>query len=190
MQNCITKDQKCIHLFGRFVFYILGSFNEQTRSKYFFPMTNTSNAQGNEEELPKSVRITTTLDFIDAKIIENLQGAFGNSQSSVINYIIKDWVKTNSDMLRLSYGIDIAGIRREVQSVIKGIEIEAELQKRIFNELILRFKRIKKIKITELAELLSVHPHTLKDIITLKGDELEEESGLSLAIDGDYVVKE
>ncbi|MHA1687993.1 MAG: hypothetical protein ACTSUN_01420 [Promethearchaeota archaeon] len=93
-------------------------------------------------------------------------------------------------MLRLSYGIDIAGIRREIQSVIKGIEIEAELQNRIFDELILRFKRIKKIKITELAELLSEHPHTLKDIIPLKGDELEEEGGLSLTIDGDYVVKE
>ncbi|MHA1723596.1 MAG: hypothetical protein ACTSXH_01980 [Promethearchaeota archaeon] len=153
-------------------------------------MTNTNNPQGTEEELPKSVRITTTLDFIDAKIIENLQGAFGNSQSSVINYIIKDWVKTNSDLLRLSYGIDIAGIRREIQSAIKGIEIEKELQKRIFEELLIRFKRIKRIKITELAELLRVHPQTLKDIITIKGDELEAKSGLNLAIDGDFVVKE
>ena len=152
-------------------------------------MAPENNADSMEEALPKSSRITTTLDYIDAKIIENLQGAFGNSQSAVINYIVKDWIKSNSDMLRLSYGIDIAGIRREVQSAIKGIEIDVQIQQKVFKELQIRFKRIKKMDIKTLSELLSVHPQTLTDIITIKGDELEKE-GLNLTIDGEYVVKE
>lgn len=152
-------------------------------------MAPENNVDSIEEELPKSSRITTTLDYIDAKIIEYLQGAFGNSQSAVINYIVKDWIKSNSDMLRLSYGIDIAGIRREVQSAIKGIEIGVEIQQKVFKELQIRFKRIKKMDIKTLSELLSVHPQTLMDIITIKGDELEKE-GLNLTIDGEYVVKE
>lgn len=151
-------------------------------------MTPASNSPETDEIPPKSVRITTTLDYIDAKIIENLQGALGNSQSSVINYIIKDWIKTNSEKIRLTYGIDIAGIRREIQSVIKGIEIEEEIQKNVMSELQKRFKRIKKMKISSLAEMMSVHEQTLINIITLKGDELEEQ-GLDLEIDGDYIVK-
>jgi hypothetical protein len=151
-------------------------------------MSPASNSSDTDEMPPKSVRITTTLDYIDAKIIENLQGALGNSQSSVINYIIKDWIKTNSEKIRLTYGIDIAGIRREIQSVIKGIEIEEEIQKNVMTELQKRFKRIKKMKISSLAEMMSVHEQTLINIITLKGDELEEK-GLNLEIDGDYIVK-
>lgn len=151
-------------------------------------MAPASNSTNNDEEPPKSVRITTTLDYIDAKIIENLQGALGNSQSSVINYIIKDWIKTNSDKIRLTYGIDIAGIRREIQSVIKGIEIEEEIQMNVMNELQKRFKRIKKMKISSLAEMMSVHEQTLVNIITLKGDDLEQK-GLDLEIDGEFIVK-
>jgi len=59
----------------------------------------------------------------------------------------------------------------------------------VFKELQIRFKRIKKMDIKTLSELLSVHPQTLTDIITIKGDELEKE-GLNLTIDGEYVVKE
>ncbi|TXT61782.1 MAG: hypothetical protein BAJALOKI2v1_10052 [Promethearchaeota archaeon] len=151
-------------------------------------MAPASNSTNNDEEPPKSVRITTTLDYIDAKIIENLQGALGNSQSSVINYIIKDWIKTNSDKIRLTYGIDIAGIRREIQAVIKGIEIEEEIQMNVMNELQKRFKRIKKMKISSLAEMMSVHEQTLVNIITLKGDDLEQK-GLDLEIDGEFIVK-
>jgi hypothetical protein len=56
------------------------------------------------------------------------------------------------------------------------------------SELQKRFKRIKKMKISSLAEMMSVHEQTLINIITLKGDELEEQ-GLDLEIDGDYIVK-
>ncbi|MFO8017621.1 MAG: hypothetical protein R6U96_03240 [Promethearchaeia archaeon] len=142
-----------------------------------------------EEDLPKSVRITTTLDYIDAKIVENLQGAFGNSQSSVISYIVKEWIKSNSEMLRQTYGIDIAGIRREIQSAMKGVPIEKEVEERVFKALLNRFKRIKRYNTEKLAELISVHPQTLIDLITLRGDALEEK-GLNLIIDGDFVVKE
>jgi hypothetical protein len=141
-----------------------------------------------EEELPKSVRITTNVEYIDSKIIGNLKGVFGNSRSAVISYIVKDWIKANTNLL-ISYGIDIAGIRREIRSSIKGIEIEEDIQKRLFTELNKRFKRIKKYEIDKLAQLLSVHTQTLIDFITIKGDELEK-AGLSLFIDGEYIVKE
>jgi len=141
-----------------------------------------------EEELRKSVRMTTTLEYIDARIIENLLGTFGNSQSGVINYIIKDWVKTNSNMLRMSYGIDIAGIRRESRSIIKGIELEEEILSKVIEELLIRFKRIKSYNIEKISVLLSIHPETLINIITLKGDELEEK-GLNLQVNGEDIEK-
>jgi len=151
-------------------------------------MTPEAGTQADEEEIPKTVRMTTTLDYIDSKIIENLIGTFGSSQSGVISYIIKDWVKTNSDMLRLSYGVDIVGIRHELQST-KEIVIEDQIQKRLFKDLPLRFKRMKKYNYEKLALLLNVHPQTLIDFITLEGDRLEK-MGLNLIIDGDFIIKE
>lgn len=144
--------------------------------------------QINNVEIPKTVRITTTLDYIDSKIIENLISTFGSSQSGVISYIIKDWVKTNSEMLRLSYGIDIVGIRHELNPS-KEIMVDEQIQKRLFNDLPLRFKRMKKFNIEKLASLLNVHSQTLLDFITLKGDELEQ-LGLNLQVDGDFIVRE
>ena len=144
--------------------------------------------QLNNVEIPKTVRITTTLDYIDSKIIENLISTFGSSQSGVISYIIKDWVKTNSEMLRLSYGIDIVGIRHELNPS-KEIMVDEQIQKRLFNDLPLRFKRMKKFNIEKLASLLNVHSQTLLDFITLKGDELEQ-LGLNLQVDGDFIVRE
>ena len=151
-------------------------------------MTPETEVQADEEELSKTVRRTTTLDYIDSRIIKSLIGTFGSSLSRVISYIVKDWVKTNSDMLRLSYGIDIAGIRHELQSS-KEIVIDEEIQKRLNDDLLLRFKRIKKYNVEKLATLLKVHPQTLIDFITIKGDELEK-IGLNLQIDGDYITKE
>jgi len=132
-------------------------------------------------------RITTTLTLVYSKIIENLVGTFGKSQSAVISQIIFDWVKSNSDMLTNSYGIDIAAIRREYQPT-EEISVDEQIQNRLFKDLPLRFKRIKKFNTEKFAKLLSVHPQTLIDFITIKGDELES-SGLNLEIDGDFIVK-
>jgi len=146
-----------------------------------------TNSRTEDEELPKTVRMTTTLDYIDSKIIENLIGTFGSSHSGVISYIIKDWVKINSDQLRNSYGIDIAGIRHELKST-KDISVDSQIQNRLFKDLPIRFKRMKKYNIEKLATLLSVHPQTLVDFITIKGDELEK-LNLNVEIDGDFIVK-
>ena len=151
-------------------------------------MTPETEVQADEEELSKTVRRTTTLDYVDSKIIENLIGTFGSSLSGVISYIIKDWVKTNSEMLRLSYGVDIAGIRHELKST-KEITVEDQIQNRLFEDLPMRFKRMKKYNSEKLATLLNVHPQTLIDFITLKGDDLEK-IGLNLQIDGDFVIKD
>ena len=152
-------------------------------------MTAEDHVDGEEEgEVSKTIRRTTTLDYIDDKIIERLIGIFGRSRSAVISYIIKDWVKTNSDMLRLSYGIDIAGIRHELESSGE-IVIDDQIQERLYDDILLRFKRMKKYNIERLASLLNVHPQTLIDYITIKGDELEK-NGLNLQIDGEFVVKD
>lgn len=139
-----------------------------------------------DEELP-TTRITTTISYIHSKIIQNLIGPFGNSKSGVISYMIKEWINSNADRLINSYGIDIAGIRRELESS-KEISVDEQIQNRLFRDLPLRFKRMKKYNVEKLAALLKVHPQTLVDFITIKGDELEN-LGLNLEIDGDYIVK-
>lgn len=151
-------------------------------------MTPEAETQADEEEPSKTIRRTTTLDYIDSKIIENLIGTFGRSRSGVISYIIKDWVKTNSDMLRLSYGLDIVSIRHELQSA-KEIVIAEQIQERLFKDLPVRFKRMKRFNTEKLGTLLNVHPQTLIDFITIKGDELEK-LGLNLQVDGDFIIKE
>jgi len=141
-----------------------------------------------EEKNSEIVMGTINLNLFNAIIIKNLLRVFGDSPSSIINYIIEDWIKLNSNKLNSSYGIDIINIKREVQFLKKKIEIKntENVLKKIFEV----FKKTDKIKIKKLAKLLNINYLKLMNIITLKGDELEEESSLSLAIDGDYVVKE
>ena len=150
-------------------------------------MVPPSKALPDEEDVGKSVRITTTVDYIDSKIIENLQGTFGNSNSSVISHIIKDWIKTNSEKLTKDYGIDIAGFRREIQSKFMGAEIDEEVRARVLEELPQKLKRIKKHNIDKLADHLRIHRKTLEHIIMNEGDELEK-AGIILIIDGEFIV--
>ena len=73
----------------------------------------------------------------------------------------------------------------------REIEMESELRdlKDIVKKLPIMFKRIKKkIEIERLADLLDINSKSLTNFILFQGDELQKE-GLSLQIDGDFVIK-
>ncbi|MHA1487887.1 MAG: hypothetical protein ACTSSC_12050, partial [Promethearchaeota archaeon] len=69
----------------------------------------------------------------------------------------------------------------------KLIDDKAELEEKI-NKLPQFFKRIKKIEIDRLAGQLDINSSVLINLILENGDKLEEK-GLSLLIDGVYILK-
>ena len=113
-------------------------------------------------------RITVNLEDIDFKVVEALEGVIASSLSSVINQMIREWINQNSDRIMKMWGIDLAGIRRQVQAETKGLSIKKELEeldKEIIFQLPELFETINSINASKLAELLDINEKTLERVI-------------------------
>lgn len=120
-----------------------------------------------------SDRITANLDLFYSKIVKNLVGTLGKSQSGVINFIIKTWINDNLEDIKNVYGIDVAGIRREIISTKEDITKLNDIKNVI--------KEVAKIKIDDLVELIEVNRANLLKLIIKNNDKL------NVVIDGDYI---
>ncbi len=120
-----------------------------------------------------SDRITANLDLFYSKIVKNLVGTLGKSQSGVINFIIKTWINDNLEDIKNVYGIDVAGIRREIISTKEDITKLNDIKNVI--------KEVARIKIDDLVELIEVNRANLLSLIINNNDKL------NVVIDGDYI---
>ncbi|MHA1294082.1 MAG: hypothetical protein ACTSQJ_15630 [Promethearchaeota archaeon] len=135
-------------------------------------------------------RITISIDVVNEKIVENLEGIKGTSKSKVINNIIEEWVEQNYDKIMNIWNIDLIGIRTLAQTSYKGIDVDKilkELDKKLIDLILKMFKRIDSISINELAKTLKVHEDTIKNIIFFQGDILEK-NGLNLRYKDGYII--
>jgi len=150
------------------------------------------NESKSELTIPKE-RVTINIDKIDLEIVNSLIGVIGNSKSSVIYQMVKQWITQNSDKLMSMWEIDLAGIRRQVIAKQKGIKIEKELEAleiEIIKQLPDLFSNIESINTEELAEFLRINQRTLKKIIFTQKEELKK-VGLKLVYkDGLIINKE
>ena len=147
------------------------------------PSESESNLE-KERKKPKLPRLTVTLDLFSKKIITKMAGFKGTTKSEIIRDILSKWIEANPDIIKENYNVNYMDLRRE-------IEMESELRdlKDIVKKLPIMFKRIKKkIEIERLADLLDINSKSLTNFILFQGDELQKE-GLSLQVDGDFVIK-
>ena len=144
------------------------------------------------ESSSEKKRITVNLDELDYKIIEILEGVIGNSKSSVIYQMIKDWINQNSERIMKTWEIDLAGIRRQVLAEIKGIPAKKELkelERNIITKLVEYFETAEDITPKELSELLEINQMTLQKIVFEHRKELLD-AGLKLKYTGGKIVKD
>ncbi len=128
---------------------------------------------GSIEKTIVSDRITANLDLFYSKIVKNLVGTLGKSQSGVINFIIKTWINDNLEDIKNVYGIDVAGIRREIISTKEDITKLNDIKNVI--------KEVARIKIDDLVELIEVNRANLLSLIINNNDKL------NVVIDGDFI---
>jgi hypothetical protein len=148
-------------------------------------MTPDSNAKTDKK------RITLNIEDIDFKVIEALEGVIASSFSSVINQMIREWINQNSDRIMKMWGIDLAGIRRQVQAETKGLSIKKELEeldREIINQLPELFETINSINASKLAELLDINEKTLERVIFGHRKELLK-VGLDLSYENGLISK-
>lgn len=139
----------------------------------------------------KKKRITVNLETIDYKIVEALEGVIANKKASVIYQMIKEWINQNSDRIMKTWGIDLAGIRKEVLAETKGLPIREELDKldkEVLSQLPGLFETIKSISVEELSEILEVNQQTLKKVIFGYREELLKQS-LDLSYENGLIIK-
>jgi hypothetical protein len=144
----------------------------------------------NEQKQDK--RITVNLDQIDYKIVETLEGVIGNSKSSVIYQMVKEWINQNSERIMKTWDIDLVGIRRQVISELKGLSIQEEmkdLEKDIIKQLPALFETINNIEPEELASILEINAQTLKKVILMHRKELLD-LGLNLKYEDGKILKQ
>ena len=137
-------------------------------------------------------RITVNLDQIDYKIVETLEGVIGNSKSSVIYQMVKEWINQNADRIMNTWNIDLVGIRRNVISELKGLSIQEEmkdLEKDIIKQLPALFETINNIEPEELASILEINAQTLKKVVLMYRKELLD-LGLNLKYEDGKIKKQ
>lgn len=157
-------------------------------------MSPNSNNEGKkktkEKHIPKK-RITINIDEIYSVIINSLKGILGRSTSSVIYFIIREWIIQNSEMIKNTYDLDLPGIRRQVLAESVGVEIDKELnalERSIIKELPKLFETIKSISAEELAEILKIDQKSLRKIILFHREELQK-YGLNFIYDRGFLSK-
>jgi len=138
------------------------------------PDSNTSDTSI-EIDLGKE-RITVNLDKIDFEIVNNLIGVIGNSKSSVISQMVKEWILQNSEKMMNTWEIDLAGIRRKVMAEAKGVRVEEELEeyeKSVIEQFPKIFNKVEELSAKEASEMLKVNQSTIKKIIIFHNNKLE-----------------
>lgn len=129
-----------------------------------------------EKELRKN-RLTVNVNDFYKEIITRLKGLCGDSISSVIYYILRDWIINNTEKFINTYGIDIVGIRREYQLELNESIIEKKLttsKKKLIESFSQCFKGISKINIEDLATQLNVTPTSIRDLFFYHYEDLQK----------------
>lgn len=153
--------------------------------------TSDSTSKSNELDLPKE-RVTINIDKLDHEIVLNLIGVIGNSKSSVVGQMVKDWIKQNSERLLNTWEIDLPGLKNQIIAEATGVKIDKELNNieiDTINHLPEFLGSIETITVDEAAKILKIAPFTLKKIIIYHGKTLKEK-GLELTYkDGSIINK-
>ncbi|MBY9006962.1 MAG: hypothetical protein KGD63_09395 [Candidatus Lokiarchaeota archaeon] len=130
----------------------------------------------------KFKRITISLDVVNEKLIQNLEGIKGTSKSKVINNIIEEWIEQNANKIMSMWKIDLIGLRKIAQNTYKGVNVENELlmlEKKLLEQMVKMFKGISSIDIKDAADFLKVHVESIKKIVFFHNDKLSE-AGIEL----------
>lgn len=155
--------------------------------------SNSNNEKKNKskEKHIRKKRITINIDEIYSVIINSLKGILGRSTSSIVYFIIRQWITQNSEMIRNTYNVDLPGITRQVLAERLGLEIDKELNtlaRSIIEELPELFETIKSISAKELAEILNIDQKSLIKTILLHPKELQK-IGLNIIYDRGFLSK-
>ncbi|MBN1214502.1 MAG: hypothetical protein JXA99_03575 [Candidatus Lokiarchaeota archaeon] len=140
----------------------------------------------------KFKRITISIDVVNERLVQSLEGIKGTSKSKVINNIIEEWIEQNADKIMSMWEIDLIGLRKIAQTTYKGITIDNDLQvleKDLFNQMVEMFKGISSIDINDAAEFLKVHVESIKKIVFFHNPKLKNAGVELIYQDGKLINK-
>ena len=147
-------------------------------------MSLTNSSEENEKKQPKMDRITVSLDEYDYKVICNMAKNRNITLSETTRRVLHGWIESNSDKLKLRYGVDTNIITQEIAlaSMIDTID-------EIFDKLPQVFQLVDDISLIDLAEHLEINVKAVKHLIFTQGDKIKK-LGLNLKYKGDRIYKE
>lgn len=109
-----------------------------------------------------SPRISITLDEYTNEIVEKIfKASERKTKSSIVYYIINDWINKNPQILQDEYYIDINKIRKKYKREFK---VDNILEKKVLEFFSHYFKGIYRIKITDLSDELNIPSKRITEI--------------------------
>ena len=109
-----------------------------------------------------SPRISITLDDYTTEIVEKMfKASKRKTKTSIIYYMINDWINKNPQILQDKYYIDINKIRLKHKREFK---VDNILEKRVLEFFRINFEGIYRIKITDLSDKLNIPSKRITEI--------------------------
>lgn len=130
----------------------------------------------NDEDTRKN-RITININNFHNEILNKLKGHCGDSISSIVNYMIKDWINNNSKKIIDDFKINLPNIQSkyyyEKEEIVTDIPFN-DIKKKIIDTFPRIFTNTNSIQINDLAELLNTKTKTIIEIFTFHSKELQK----------------
>jgi len=144
-----------------------------------------------EEKEVRKNRLTVNVNDYYNEVITKLKGPCGDSISSVIYYIIKDWIINNSDKLTKIFRINFSQIQSNYGNETRNVILEKKqsiFQKNIISFLSKNLSGIISIKIEDLAEQLNIKVTHLRELFLFHYDKLQD-AGINYNLDDDKIIR-
>ena len=145
-----------------------------------------------EEKDIRKNRLTVNVNDYYNEVINKLKGPCGDSISSVIYYIIKDWIINNSDKLTKVFRINFSQIQINYSNNNRNVIFDKKLntfQRNIISFLSTNLSGIISIKINDLAEQLNIEVSHLRELFLFHYDKLKD-AGINYYLDDDKIIKD
>lgn len=142
------------------------------------------------EKKHRNKRITVYVSDYYYEVIDELQGHCGNSNSSVVDYIIRNWIIDNSKKIVGDFEINLAKIRRKYYPNLRDISIKKDLdvnKKNLIEKLPQLLRRVSSFKVIKLADRLEVNPEDIEDLFLYHSKDIEDITELDLILEDDKI---
>ena len=143
------------------------------------------------EETLRNKRITVNVNDYCFEVIDKLQGHCGNSSSSVVYYMIRNWIIDNSKKIVDSFKINLSKIKNKYITNLREVTTEKDLdeyKKNIIKKLPQLLRKVSSINVIKFEEHLGINAGIIEELFLYHSEDIEDITGLDLILKDEIII--